>query len=399
MGRLRHLGRHRPPRAARAGEVSTPPEEREFLMIPGPVSVEAAVLEALARPVRAHYGEGWTRLYKHAVAGMREVFKTDGEVHLLFGSGMAGVEMCIASLLGPGDEVLIATNGLFGDRMADVATANGLRVHFVRSGLGEPVTAAMVREALAAHPAVRAVGLVHHETSTGVLNEVEEICTAAREHGALTIVDGISAVGGVPFEMDAWGVDLCVTVANKCIGGPIGVAPVAAGPRALAALADGRPKAAGWYLNLATWKRFAEEWGGWHPHPTTVPTNVIEAFDVALTGLLDEGVEHRWRRLARARERVRDGLEEMGFRMLSPLTTASPVTTAAYGVSGMNVPDYMAWLLSEHHIRIGGGLGELSGRIFRVGHMGRAAEPEAIDRYLRATSDYLEEKGLVRSRA
>jgi alanine-glyoxylate transaminase / serine-glyoxylate transaminase / serine-pyruvate transaminase len=371
-------------------------DEREFLMIPGPVSVDDAVLEALSRPVRAHYGDGWTQLYKHPVAGMREVFRTDGDVFLLFGSGMAGVEMCIASVLGPDDEVLIGSNGLFGDRMAEVARVNGLRVHLVRPPLAEPVTAAMIRDALEQHPGTRAVCVVHHETSVGILNEVQAIAKVAREHGALTIVDGISAVGGVAFDMDGWDVDLCVTVANKCIGGPIGVAPVAAGRRALAALADGRPKAAGWYLNLATWKKFADEWSGWHPHPTTVPTNVIEAFDTALSGLLAEGVDQRCRRLARARDRVREGLEEMGFPMLSPLEVASPVTTAAYGVPGMKVPDYMAWLLNEHQIRIGGGLGELSGKIFRVGHMGRAAEPEAIDRFLRLTAGYIEENGLGR---
>ncbi|HET7421249.1 MAG TPA: alanine--glyoxylate aminotransferase family protein [Candidatus Dormibacteraeota bacterium] len=372
-------------------------DEREFLMIPGPVSVDDDVLEALARPVRAHYGDGWVQLYKHAVAGMREVFRTEGEVFLLFGSGMAGVEACIASVLARGDEMVVGANGLFGERMADVARANGLRAHVVRPDGVEPVTAAMIRDALQKHPDARAVGVVHHETSVGVLNEVEAIARVAREHGALTVVDGISAVGGVPFDMDAWGVDLCVTVANKCIGGPIGVAPVAAGPRALEALGDGRTKAAGWYLNLATWKKFADEWGSWHPHPTTVPTNVIEAFDVALSDLLKEGIEHRWRRLARARDRVREGLEEMGFSMLSPIATASPVTTAAYGLHGMDLPDYMSWLLREHHIRIGGGLGPLSGKIFRVGHMGRAAEPEAIDRYLRLTAAYVEEKGLGRA--
>ena len=370
------------------------PEAREFLMIPGPVSVDDDVLEALGRPVRAHYGDEWTRLYKHAVAGMREVFRTDGDVFLLFGSGLAGIEMCIASVLAPGDEVVVCANGVFGERMADVARINRLVVHMVVPTGIEPVTAAMVSRALNEHPGVRAVCVVHHETSIGVLNEVEAIARAAREHDALTIVDGISAVGGVPFDMDAWGVDLCVTVANKCIGGPIGVAPVAAGRRALEALRDGRTKAAGWYLNLATWKRFAEEWGNWHPHPTTMPTNVIEAFDVALSDLLKEGVEHRWLRLARARYQVREGLEEMGFSMLAPIATASPVTTAAYGLPGMDVHDYMSWLLREHHMRIGGGLGPMSGKIFRVGHMGRAAEPAAVDRYLRLTATYVEEKGL-----
>lgn len=375
-------------------------EDREFLMIPGPVTIEDEILEALARPVAAHYGDSWTRLYKRAVAGMRDVFKTSGEVHLLFGSGMAGVEMCLASVLSPGDEVLVATNGVFGDRMAEVAGANGLRVHTLRPpGLVDAITAAQIREALETHPAVRAVCLVHNETSIGVLNEVEGICRAAREHGALAIVDGISAVGGVPFDMDAWGADLCVTVANKCIGGPIGVAPVAAGPRALEALDDGRPKAAGWYLNLATWRRFADQWAGWHPHPTTMPTNNVEAFDLALQRLLEEGVEQRCRRLAAARDRVREGLEEMGFEMLAPIATASPVTTAAYGLAGMDIADYMEWLLRNHRVRIGGGLGNLSGKIFRIGHMGRAAEPEAIDRYLRATADYVEQHRLGRARA
>ena len=369
-------------------------DDREFLMIPGPVGVDDDVLEALGQPVRAHYGDAWTALYKRVVAGMKDVFKTDGDVHLMFGSGMAGIETCLASVLSPGDEVLIASNGLFGDRMADVAAAIGMTVHVVRPEVAHAVTAAQVSAALKEHPNVRAVGAVHHETSVGVLNEVRGICEAAHEHGALTIVDGISAVGGVPFEMDAWGVDLCVTVGNKCIGAPIGVAPVAAGKRALEALDDGRPKAAGWYLNLATWRKFAREWGGWHPHPTTMPTNVIEALDVALADLLNEGVENRWRRLASARDRVREGLEEMGFKMLSPIDIASPVTTASYGLPGMSIPEYMGYLLREHHIQIGGGLGPLSGKIFRVGHMGRAAEPGAIDRYLRATAEYVEESGL-----
>src|SRR5207302_8831955 len=135
----------------------------------------------------------------------------------------------------------------------------------------EPVTGESVERALREHPNARAVAIVQSETSIGILNEVREVAAAAGPRGVLTIVDGISSVGGVPFEMDAWGVDLCVTVANKCLGGPIGVAPVAAGPRAVEALADGRPKAVGWYLNLATWRRYAEAWSGWHPHPSTMP--------------------------------------------------------------------------------------------------------------------------------
>src|ERR1700682_3792971 len=166
-------------------------EDRECLTLPGPVSVDDEILEALARPVRAHYGDGWTRLYKHAASRLRDVFKTEGEVHLVFGSGMAGVEMCIASVLAPGDEVLIPSNGLFGDRMVEVATANQLHVHTFSPGLSEAITAAQGKAALAEHPGVRAVCIVHHEAFVHVLHEVEGICQAAREHGALAIVDGI----------------------------------------------------------------------------------------------------------------------------------------------------------------------------------------------------------------
>src|SRR5437764_6874116 len=181
--------------------------DREFLMIPGPVSVDDEVLEAMGQAVRAHYGDGWTELDKRCSAGMKKVFKTSGDVHLIFGSGMAGIETCIASVLGPGDEVLVATNGLFGDRMADVASANGMMVHRVRPALAHAVTAAQVRQALDEHPEVRAVCVVHHETSVGVLNEVQGICAVAREQPALTIVDGISSIGGVHSDMDDLGAD------------------------------------------------------------------------------------------------------------------------------------------------------------------------------------------------
>ena len=139
-------------------------EEREFLMIPGPVSVDDDVLEALGRPVRAHYGDEWSQLYRHVSAGMREVFRTDGEVYLLFGSGMAGVEMCLASVLGPGDEVVVGANGLFGERMVEVARLIGLQVHEVRAELARPITESMIRDELDKHPQAhrdRLLSLLH----------------------------------------------------------------------------------------------------------------------------------------------------------------------------------------------------------------------------------------------
>lgn len=364
--------------------------ESELLLIPGPVSIEDEILDVLGEPVMAHYGDAWTELYLRTAANLRQIFRTDNEVHLVFGPGMSGIEMSVTSVLGPGDKILIPSNGLFGQRMAEVARANGLVVVDLEPAPREAVSFEAVRSAFDAHPDLRAVGIVHHETSIGVINPVREIAGLARDRGVLSIVDAVSSAGGVELDVDGWGIDLCVTVANKCLGGPIGVAPITASPRALAALDDGRPKAAGWYLNLATWRRFTDLWRNWHPHPTTMPTNVIRALDTAVQRVLEVGLQEHLRRQRAARDTVRDGLREMGFEMLVADAVASPVTTAVLGLPGMDVHDYMRWLLEEHHLRIGGGFGELTGKVFRIGHMGRAMHPEVVDRYLSLTATYLE---------
>lgn len=367
-----------------------PRSESELLLIPGPVSIEDEILDLLGEPVMAHYGDAWTELYLRTAANLRQIFRTENEVHLVFGPGMSGIEMAVTSVLGPGDKILVPSNGLFGQRMAEVARANGLVVLDLDPGPREAVSFEAVRAAFDAHPDLRAVGIVHHETSIGVINPVREIAGLARERSALSIVDAVSSAGGVELDVDGWGIDLCVTVANKCLGGPIGVAPITAGPRALAALDDGRPKAAGWYLNLATWRRFTDLWRNWHPHPTTMPTNAIRALDTAVQRVLEVGLDEHIRRQRAARDTVRGGLREMGFEMLVPDAVASPVTTAVLGLPGMDVHDYMRWLLEEHQIRIGGGFGEFTGKAFRIGHMGRAMHPEVVDRYLSLTATYLE---------
>ena len=358
-------------------------------MIPGPVSVSENVLSALGHPVPAHYGDEWVDLYRRLTAQLAQVFRTEGDVVLLFGPGTAGLEACLASCLGPGDEVLVVVNGMFGERLAEVAAALGLGVHPVTAGDREPPRAEHVARAVEQHPGVRALAVVHHETSLGLLNPVAELCGEASRRGLLTVVDAVASLGGVPLEVDAWDIDLCVGVGNKCLGGPVGVAPIAVGPHAWEAVDDGRRKIAGWYLNLATWRRYGEMWGSWHPSPTTMPTNVMVALAAALDEVLTRGLEAHRARLAEAAARVREGLAELGFELVIPAASASPVTTAVWGLPGMDVHDYLDWMRRERGLRLGGGLGELSGRAFRVGHMGRAADPDVVDAYLRGTAEYL----------
>src|SRR5207237_1514810 len=165
---------------------------------------------------------------------------------------------------------------------ADIAQALGLQARRLRPDGYRPVSPEAVAAELAARPETRAVVVVHHETDLGLLNPIQDICELARERGVLTVVDAVSSLGGVGIEMDGWGIDVCVTVANKCLGGPVGVAPVAVGGRGWEAVDDGRPKSAGWYLNLSTWRRYVETWGNWHPHPATMPTSAIAALGGAL---------------------------------------------------------------------------------------------------------------------
>src|SRR6266571_832522 len=282
----------------------------ELLLIPGPVSIDDEILAVLGRPVMAHYGDAWTELYHRTVANLQTIFRTRNEVHLVFGPGQAATEMAMASVLGPGDKVIIPTNGLFGDRLVMVAEAHGMEAVTLTPPPREAVSVESVRKAFDAHPGARAVAIVHHETSIGVMNPVREVAALARERGALTIVDAISSAGGTDLDVDAWGIDLCVTVANKCLAGPIGVAPISIGPRAVAANEDGRPKTGGWYLNFGTWRRHAEMWKTWHPHPTTMPTNVVRALDASVRRILEVGLDEHIRRQRAARDTVREGLRE-----------------------------------------------------------------------------------------
>jgi alanine-glyoxylate transaminase/serine-glyoxylate transaminase/serine-pyruvate transaminase len=353
------------------------------------VSVSDDVLEALSRPVPAHYGDDWVAFNRRLSTSLADVFRTRGDVILLFGPASAAIEAALASTLARGDEVLIVANGVFGQRLVEIATAVGLVVHSLPGRPRQPFRAEELADAVRAYPGARGFAVVHHETGLGMLNPVRELAAEARRHDLLTIVDAVASVGGVPLEMDEWGIDLCVGTGNKCLGAPPGIAPVAVGARGWEAVDDGRPKAAGWYLNLATWKWYLANWGSWHPSPTTMPSSVMVALNAAVEGVLSAGLEAHQARFARASGRVREGLRELGFEMVIPDEHASPVTTAVWGRSDMDVADYMSWLRQERGLRIGGGLGDLAGRSFRVGHMGLAAEPEVVGAYLEATEDYL----------
>jgi len=365
------------------------------LMIPGPVSVEDDVLFQMGQPVRPHYGAEWTADYNETRDLLKQVFKTEGDVHILSGSGSAAIDAAIGSLTTTGETAVVGTNGYFGDRLEEICAGYGLRVIPVSAPLGERLDPESFREAFDSNPRPALVTVAALETATAVVNPVQEIAALAREYEIPVVVDAVSGLGGVPLSMDEWGIDIVASASQKCLGAPPGLGPIAISSRAWEIMESKPDRAHGWYLNLETWRRFADEWGQWHPHPVTVATNNIYALRTGLKTLLEEGVDRRIERYTEMAISLRNGVRALGMEPLTPDDQLAPVLTAVFAPEGVKIGELLGYLREEHEIMISGGLGEtLRKRVFRVGHMGPTVTADDIDDVLGALQAFLEVKGI-----
>jgi alanine-glyoxylate transaminase/serine-glyoxylate transaminase/serine-pyruvate transaminase len=358
-------------------------------MIPGPVEVDDTILSEMGVPVPVHYGPEWTALYYDTTARLKQVFRTTGDVFLLVSSGSGGLEAGIASILAPGERALMPINGFFGQRMATIAQSRGIDVVAMEIPWGTPIEPEAVRAALAKDPKIAGLLVVHHETSTGVLNPLPELGTLAREFDVPIIVDAITSLGGEELAVDEWDIDICIAASQKCLEAPPGLAPVAVSARAWEIMERKGDFAAGWYLNLRVWRQYVEDWGDWHPFPITMATNLVLALRAALDLLEAEGLDGRIARYRDAAQFLRAGLREMGFPLFVDGEFASSVITAVRRKPDMDVAHLITTLQEMYGIRIAGGLGDTKGEIFRVGHMGKASSREYISLLLQAIDDYL----------
>lgn len=364
------------------------------LFIPGPAGSTPEVIAATGRPIAPHYGAQFVAVYNRCIDLFKVVLQTQSDVFLIVGPGTAALDAAMGSALPDGARVLVPANGFFGTRMAEMCRAHRAAVDVVEFPVGRAIDADDVRRRLAAAPEpYDAVAWVHHETSTGVLNPVAEVAATAREHGALTIVDAVASLGGVDLQVDAWGVDLCAGVANKCLAAPPGVAAITVSPRAWEAI-DANPSSRSWYLDLRTWRRYREDWASWHPFPTTVASNVIDAINTSLEQILEEGLDVRIRRTAESAAAVRGGLGEMGFELFVDDDVASPVTTSVRAHPELPPAELISYL-AERSVFISGGLGDLAGKIFRIGHMGRSIERAEVELLLGEIENALRDAGVA----
>ena len=354
-------------------------DENLLLMIPGPIQPEEEVLLAMGQPVRAHYGPGFTRLYNETISALRVVFGTNNDVFAMVCSGSGGLEACLGSTFNSGEKILLGINGHFGEHLQEIAEGFNLEVVVVPGEWGKPFQPDIFESMLQKHPDASGVAVVHLETSTTIINPIEEIGKIVRKHGKIFVVDAVSSLGGLPMKMDEWGIDLCASSSQKCLGAPPGLSPVAVGPRAWDYIDRNPKKGHGWYLNLITWRQYARDWGDWHPFPITMATSNLVALKVSLDSLLREGIDNRMERYKNLAIRLRQGLRRVGFEPYTPDELMCPVSTAVYGLKDVPTSVIVTYMAEEHQIKIAGGLGRLKDKIFRIGHMSPRITEKEID--------------------
>lgn len=364
------------------------------MMIPGPVEVHPDVLKAMGSAVEPHYGDAWVAKQQRVTEILKEIFNTAGDVYLLVGSGTCAIDAAIGSCLQGGEKILVGTNGYFGDRLVSIAKHNGLEVIEVKAAWGEELDADEIERALERDPSIKAVAVVHSETSTTVLNPIQNIGPIVRKHGQLFIVDAVSSLGGVPFSMDEWCVDACATATQKCLGAPPGLGPIAVNERAWKSIDRLQTGEHGWYTDLRVWRQYAQEWGDWHPTPVTMATNNVNALLVSLTQLKAEGITKRMERYRSLALQLREGMRKAGIAPFTPDEKLNPVLTAGVAPSGVNSAEIVRYFLQEYAIQISGGLGALKAGIFRIGHMSPVMTSEDIELVCEALASFCRTRNL-----
>jgi aspartate aminotransferase-like enzyme len=338
--------------------------------LPGPTPLPPPVVAALGRDMIPHRGPEFRTLFRETLSLARDAHRTDGEVLIWPASGSAGWEVAVVNLLSPGDSILSVVNGDFGDRFARAASRLGLDVRRLEIPWGEPVLPGQLREALKLSPEVKAVSLVHNETSTGVTNPVQELAAVVRDHGALVLLDAVSGVGALPLEMDEWGIDFVMSGSQKAWMCPPGLLIVAAGPRAWDA--QERSTYPRFFWDMAEARAMAKQ----GMTATTPPLSLIFAYHAALMMIAEEGIEQVWERHRRLGELTRAAIRDAGLELFARPGYESNSVTAFLTPAGIGSDEMLQLLRREHGVEAQAGQSHLREKLVRIGHMGWAHEPD-----------------------
>jgi alanine-glyoxylate transaminase/serine-glyoxylate transaminase/serine-pyruvate transaminase len=343
-----------------------------FLLGPGPSNVHPRVLRALSKPPLGYLDPEFIAILDEIVAMLRAVYDLEQGLTLpLSGTGGSGMEAALTNLLEPGGTAVICVNGFFGGRLVEIAARQGADVSTVEAEWGRTIDPDQLRQELGRHLKVKLVAVVHAETSTGALQPLEELAQLVHEHEALFVVDAVTSLGGSELSIERLSIDFAYSATQKCLGGPPGLSPVAISERALKVIADREKPPAGWYLDVQLLRQYWE--GSARIYHHTPPVPLLYALHEALRLILEEGLEARFDRHLRNGRALRAGLEALGLRLLVPDAQCTPQLTSVLVPEGLDEAGLRAALRKEHNIEIGGGLGQLRGRLWRIGLMGESS--------------------------
>lgn len=357
-----------------------------LLLGPGPSLVDPRVLQVMSTPLLGHLDPKFLEIMDQTQEMLRYVFQTKNRLTIpISGTGSASMEASMANIIEPGDKVLICINGYFGTRLADMAERYGAEVKTITRPWGEVFSTEEVQQALEKFPA-KIVGIVHAETSTGACQPIKDISKVVHQYNSLLVVDTVTSLGGVPVEVDENDIDVCYSGSQKCLSCPPGIAPITFSQRAEAAMDQRKTKVANWYLDVNMVRSY---WGSERTYHHTAPITMNYALYEALRIVAEEGLEARWERHQKNAKLLWDGLEAMGLSMHVPLEYRLPSLTTVRVPEGVREPEVRSRLLSDYNIEIGGGLGELKGKVWRVGLMGYSSRPENVILLLAALKEIL----------
>lgn len=365
---------------------------RRILMGPGPSDVSPRVLSALARPTIGHLDPEFQNLMEEIKGALARLFNAPDHACVpLPAPGTAGMEAAIMNLLEPGDRAVIAINGAFGGRMADMADRAGAEVVALEFEWGKPVDPAVVEEALKAAPA-KVFAFVHAETSTGVRSDAATLCGLARKYGALSIVDCVTSLGGITVDVAAWDADAVYSGTQKCLSAPPGLSPIALSKRAQAAISGRKTKVRNW---LCDFNLLMSYWGGdgGRTYHHTAPINALYGLHESLVALFEEGQQAVLVRHARTHEALAAGIEAMGLSFLVAEKDRLPQLNTVIVPEGVDEAAVRSFVLAKWDLEIGAGLGPLKGKVWRIGLMGASATPWHVRLCLNALAEALEAQG------
>ena len=376
-------------------ETSNYPSGR-LLMGPGPSGVHPRVLEALSIPIVGHLDPQFLAVMDRIQEMLRRLFRTENRLTIaVSGTGSSGMESAFVNVVEPGDEVLVCVNGVFGNRMSDIVERIGGVLHRIDRPWGEVFELSEIEAALVRHPDVKVVAIVHAETSTGALQPLEEIGELCRRDDRLFLVDCVTSLGGERFEADEWNIDVAYSGTQKCLSCPPGLAPVTFSERAVDKLKSRETKVISWYLDLSMIEKYWTD--GERAYHHTAPISMNYALHEALCLVHEEGLEARWERHRRNSAALVAGLEALGFSLFAQQGHRLPMLNAVWIPEGVDDAGFRKALLEDYDIEIGGGLGEVAGKILRIGLMGETSSPENIRTFLGALEALLEESGRLDS--